>query len=57
MSKKATAIDVPAEIVLSNLRDEIIKGIEGSEIPNAPKIKVDRIEWTKDGLRVWILQK
>ena len=53
----ATPIDVPSAIIMEQFGPEIKKSLEEAELPNNEKMVVEKIEWTKKGLRVWVNTK
>jgi len=53
----ATPIDVPSAIIMEQFGPAIRESLEQAELPNNEKMVVERIEWTKKGLRVWVTTK
>jgi len=50
MVKQPEFIDVPSKAILDGVSPNIIKGIEAAD----QNTIVEKIEWTTEGLRVWL---
>jgi len=48
-------IDIPSEKLLPELEKGIREQIEKVMLPEVGYLGVDRLEWTAEGLRVWML--
>jgi hypothetical protein len=47
-------IDIPSDKILPKLLDSIAEQMKEVVLPGNKKMSVDKVEWTAEGLRVWI---
>ncbi len=47
-------IDIPARQVLAEIQDKIIKQISEALQVSGDARRVEKLDWTEDGLRIWL---
>ena len=53
MKNKVEYVDIPSEEMIDKIRAELVKQFKDIKVPGIEKLTVGKLEWTKDGLRVW----
>lgn len=50
-------IDIPSEQMLPDMEAGIKEQLKDVKIPGVEDIKVEKIEWTAEGLRIWMVKE
>jgi hypothetical protein len=47
-------VDIPSMHILPVIEESVKEQMENKMVPEIGYIKVDRLEWTAEGIRMWI---
>lgn len=50
-------IDIPSDKLMPSLLEGVEKQLKNTMLPEIGYLEIDRIEWTAEGLRIWMLTK